>query len=159
MFSTSVVFSALRDIMHISGNVQYINGVLYIEGLSTWIHQGCSVYRGISWIHQAMFSTSTVFTTLRDIMNTSGNVQYIKGVSTWLSVRNNFKVGALFKNGGGAAPMQKGGKFSLGGQILKVVDTIHWAVLGSRTLPCVLTTFAINYATALWCDSSWLCCY
>ena len=61
--------------------------------------------------------------------------------------------GALFKNSGGPPPCKKGGNYSLGGKILKVVDTMHWAVPGSRTpVFCALTTFAIHYATALWCD-------
>ena len=56
--------------------------------------------------------------------------------------------GALFKNSGGPPLVKKGG-----GGILKVVDTIHWLVPGSRTpVSCASTTFAIYYATALWCD-------
>ena len=34
---------------------------------------------------------------------------------------------------------------------------IHWAVPGSRTpVSCALTTFAIHYATALWCDCGYV---
>ena len=36
----------------------------------------------------------------------------------------------------GPPPVKKEGNFSLGGQILKVVDTIHWVVPGSRMRPC-----------------------
>ena len=72
--------------------------------------------------------------------------RFIVSPCIWLSARKNFK--------GGLSPVNNGGNFSLGGGILKVVDTIHWAVQGSRTpVFCALTTFAIHYATALWCDS------
>ena len=53
--------------------------------------------------------------------------------------------GELFKNSGGLPPVKKGGNFSLGGQILKVVDTIHWVVPGSRTpVSYALTTFLLS---------------
>ena len=45
----------------------------------------------------------------------------------------------------GATPCKKGGNFSLGGQILKVVDTIHWAVPGSQSpVSYALTTFLLS---------------
>ena len=82
----------------------------------------------------------------------------------WLSAGENFRGGGHFsKIVGGRPPAKKGGNFSLDGggvQILNAVDTIHGAVPGSRTpVSCTLTTFAIHYATALWCDRLWLCYY
>ena len=59
MFGTLGVFSTLRDVWYIGG-VQYIKGRL--------VHWGCSVHQGDRR------------STLGDIMSTSGDVQYIRGI-------------------------------------------------------------------------------
>ena len=69
MFSTLGVFSTSRDTMSTSWEYrEYIGGVQYIGGYHEYIG-GCSVHQGDTMMH------------VRGTMSTSGDVQYIEGIS------------------------------------------------------------------------------
>ena len=68
------VFSTLEISLSTPGGVQYTGGY-------HWVHRGCSVHWGISWVHPGVFSTvGDTMMSMGDIMSTPRDVQYT-GVS------------------------------------------------------------------------------